>query len=701
MKRAFSLMPILLILAACGTKGVTTSNTRQLGDPCDETYLCMDGLYCEDGLCRAICTNNSDCQLTEVCQNERCVKTGKPRENVSKECPEGFNGPDCTAITCQHGNKPASTPDTTQKTCLGDTCTQNDYYGQNCDKKVLCKIEHGGTPDNATSDDAGHCKAGTTCSAGWYGPDCNSQTSCDQEHGTPDNRLNGTANCTDCSTDYYGQNCDQKTKCTNGGTPNGGIDGDDKCQKDKPCADGWNGEYCTNKITCVHGQGTMPKNMPNVSDGNCAGDACSDGFYGPTCADTAVSCVNGLPDNSTTATADQCASCFEGWAGPLCDRPDDNHMLKGDRLYKTTKIGDQTWMAENMAYDGDDVECKYLDEEFYTTYGCLYKYSDAIKVCPAGWHLPSVSEYDILVQYITNKHALSGYDEAVKYLVADNTWNTDVHLGSYGFNALAAGFRSANNSYMNTGTGAHLATTTSLYYQGMGDQVDTYVKLEIQRTDYIKYWPTNATYEWDTIDNHFVSVRCLKDETMQDKAGKSYRTTKIGNQTWMAENMAYDGNDVECYYDQYSADYRDKFGCLYTWDDAKKVCPDGWKLPNTADISTLLSQIYTFGNNLTTLKALLAYDFIYSDNNSGVGGVHGPEMFNFSALPAGYSLADYHGNIYETWYFAYFWTASPDSSDTNKAYYMSIGTSKGYLIENAATSSRTKEDGLSVRCLKK
>jgi uncharacterized protein (TIGR02145 family) len=102
---------------------------------------------------------------------------------------------------------------------------------------------------------------------------------------------------------------------------------------------------------------------------------------------------------------------------------------------------------------------------------------------------------------------------------------------------------------------------------------------------------------------------------------KTYKTVKIGEQVWMAENLNYEAKDSKCYDNK--PDNCQKYGRLYDWETAKKACPSGWHLPSDEEWEVLEN----FAGGLGYLKATNGWD-------EDTGG-YGNDKFGFSALPGG------------------------------------------------------------------
>ncbi len=79
------------------------------------------------------------------------------------------------------------------------------------------------------------------------------------------------------------------------------------------------------------------------------------------------------------------------------------------KVYKTVKIGTQTWMAENLAFKTESGCWAYdNDESNVAKYGRFYNWETSKKVCPAGWHLPSDKEWKTLTDFLGGENVAGG-----------------------------------------------------------------------------------------------------------------------------------------------------------------------------------------------------------------------------------------------------------------------------------------------------
>lgn len=180
-----------------------------------------------------------------------------------------------------------------------------------------------------------------------------------------------------------------------------------------------------------------------------------------------------------------------------------------------------------------------------------------------------------------------------------------------------------------------------------------------------------------------MSCGAPKKGTMKDpRDGQTYKTVKIGNQEWMAENLNYETNDSYCYND--STENCEKYGRLYTWEAALNACPEGWYLPTKEEFEILMSNV---GGEEIAAKMLKSRTGWYKDGN-------GVDKYGFNVLPAGLRLSYYPGRFNRAGTGAIFWSASEDGKF--HAYYLDLS----YVSENAYLHYNHKASAYSVRCLR-
>ena len=179
---------------------------------------------------------------------------------------------------------------------------------------------------------------------------------------------------------------------------------------------------------------------------------------------------------------------------------------------------------------------------------------------------------------------------------------------------------------------------------------------------------------------------CEYGELLDERDGQTYKTVKMGDQWWMAENLNYavlqatEDLDSSSFCQRDSLKYCEIFGRLYlksaamdsagTWSDGglkcgyysdcspkepvRGVCPEGWHLPNDDEWEALFAVVGDSSLVPLALKSSTLWDKIE-------GGV---DAFGFAVLPAGCrrGLGDYYSIGYSTGY----WSATEDSRSSSK-----------------------------------
>ncbi|MFH0735698.1 MAG: FISUMP domain-containing protein [bacterium] len=194
------------------------------------------------------------------------------------------------------------------------------------------------------------------------------------------------------------------------------------------------------------------------------------------------------------------------------------------KVYNTVQIGNQCWLKENLnvglMIDGrseqknNNIKEKYCyndNESNCATKGGFYQWAEAIQyqngatnstellpaftghlqgICPTGWHIPSIEEFETLSTSSTNNNNTSTLKAKGQGTGSGSSVNT-------GFSALLSGTRSINGNfdYLNNSTylwcSSEYNATTARYH-------------------YLRFYSNNSYFGKDNKQNGF-SVRCLKD----------------------------------------------------------------------------------------------------------------------------------------------------------------------------------------------
>ncbi len=184
---------------------------------------------------------------------------------------------------------------------------------------------------------------------------------------------------------------------------------------------------------------------------------------------------------------------------------------------KSVKIGDQVWMVENLDVDhfrnGDPITevrdavqwselnfgawC-YYDNDLANgeIYGKLYNcfaVNDKRGLCPAGWHLPSDTEWSILEDYLGGSNVAGGKMKSKKLWKSPNLGASN----SARFNALPGGYRNVNGFFRSNGDIGHWWLNSEPYSSESWSRKLTYNFSNVGRTR-------------NVMQDGF-SVRCIKD----------------------------------------------------------------------------------------------------------------------------------------------------------------------------------------------
>ena len=170
------------------------------------------------------------------------------------------------------------------------------------------------------------------------------------------------------------------------------------------------------------------------------------------------------------------------------------------QLYRTVKIGTQTWMAQNLNNETTEGSYCYNNEaENCEKHGRLYTWEQASNnACPTGWHLPSKNEFEVLIASADGATVFDEDNTAGAKLKASYGWPTGkIGTDDYGFSTLPGGM------YYTQGSNGFKFDDSAMFWSATeGSDVGEYYSMSVKE---------DAALLISYLNWRAHSVRCVKD----------------------------------------------------------------------------------------------------------------------------------------------------------------------------------------------
>ena len=199
---------------------------------------------------------------------------------------------------------------------------------------------------------------------------------------------------------------------------------------------------------------------------------------------------------------------------PVYEACGDSLSFEG-HFYSTVAIGDRCWFAENVRFlpqideptDSSSTEPRYYvygvwdgvidaayEEANYANYGALYNFPavQSGTLCPAGWHVPTLVEWDEMLD-------LFGGASAASSALRAPSWSSGTNES--GLTLLPGGLRSSYpNPFALAGNGGYFWTSSEAF--AANEAWDKYMYTPVNQTEVAQ-----SSIPFDQA----ISVRCIED----------------------------------------------------------------------------------------------------------------------------------------------------------------------------------------------
>ncbi|HSH50771.1 MAG TPA: FISUMP domain-containing protein [Bacteroidales bacterium] len=293
----------------------------------------------------------------------------------------------------------------------------------------------------------------------------------------------------------------------------------------------------------------------------------------------------------------------------------------------------------NHPFSGEEMEWIYRADNIWMKKDIMgsFQYTKIEGHCPAGWKLPTKEDWEALFKKMKPSIELNNEKEILSERFSSNgVWGMNFSNADYWMDIPYYTY----NTYWILNNDKEVSKKTMPFptnYRGMAQ------------------WTTKLTHEEAKIRCVLAEKKYLEKSKQLDRGtiidkrdNKKYPWVKIDGTTWMAENLSYDMGEYSICRDNIKVDC-ELFGHMYSIKTDQNFCPDGWRLPTSAEWKYLL--INKAANNLqillpfggTGFNLLLGGEIL--EDETGKGNIYTANYLFLDEDKHGYYYIDSKGKV--------------------------------------------------------
>jgi len=367
--------------------------------------------------------------------------------------------------------------------------------------------------------------------------------------------------------------------------------------------------------------------------------------------------------------------------------------IRDGKTYNYVKIGNLYWMTENIAYETKNSK-KHSNDKWGRSYSNI---DEAKKAIPEGWRLPSKMDWDNLTLGLHNK-GLNNNELFSKD--SQDSGGRKLGTDKYGLNIYFKGnlgnkfFVDNPNNVIEIGFGAYSSMNKKVdYKKGVSHDDVVFIRCVAKTIPEVSANTNNNSN--NTAKTKIEATET--DEIKDSRDGEVYKTIKIGDQWWFAENLRYDAGDNSKHAND-KAENDKVFGKLYSAKyvvTTKNVCPTGWHVPSDEDWAKFESYLGIPEKDLQKNGSAEARG---RDQFAGAHLKDNKDL-GFNVLPAGKHGGSYSNGFMDFGKYAYFWTTTK-SLDQRELTARTIGFSEYTQGIGRKITPLSNNPSFSIRCVK-